>query len=67
MSRLGYGNRPVLNRREALQLSAAAGVASALSRQAHASDSIKTGVHQQGPPFCSTPRTAIANMLFRFQ
>ena len=51
----------LLTRREALKLSAAAGVASALSRQAHASDSIKTGVHQQEPPFCSTPRTAIAN------
>jgi para-nitrobenzyl esterase len=53
--------RSLLSRREALKLSATAGVAAALAHPAHASDSIKTGVHQQQPPFCSTPRTAVAN------
>jgi para-nitrobenzyl esterase len=36
-------------------------MAAALSNSAYGSDSIKTGVHQQEPPFCSTPRTAVAN------
>ena len=49
-----------LNRRQALVLSAAAGMGAALASSSHASDSIKTGVHQE-PGNCSTPRSAIAN------
>ncbi|HEY1804166.1 MAG TPA: carboxylesterase family protein [Terracidiphilus sp.] len=48
-----------LNRREALLLSAAAGMGIALTERAHASDSTKTGVHQE-PGTCSTPRSAVA-------
>ncbi len=54
-------DRIVLSRRDALKLSATAGVAAALANAAHASDSIKTGVHKQEPPFCSTPHSAVAN------
>ncbi len=61
MSKSNSENRILLSRREALKLSATAGVAAALANAAHASDSIKTGVHQQDPPFCSTPRSAVAN------
>jgi para-nitrobenzyl esterase len=50
----------LLNRREALFLSATAGVGLATGRPALASDSIKTGVHQE-PGNVSTPRSAIAN------
>ena len=50
----------LLNRREALFLSATAGMGLAADRPALASDSIKTGVHQE-PGNCSTPRSAIAN------
>jgi len=53
-------NRITLNRREALLLAAAGGIGAALARPARASDSIKTGVHQE-PGFCSTPKTAVAN------
>ena len=53
-------NKVLLNRREALLLSATAGMGLALSRQAHASDSTKTDVHQQEPGSCSTPRSAVA-------
>ena len=49
-----------LNRREALKLSAAAGIGIASSVPALASDSVKTGVHQQEPGNCSTPKTAVA-------
>jgi para-nitrobenzyl esterase len=52
--------RNVLTRREALVLSAAAGVGIAAGRTALASDSIKTAAHQ-GPGNCSTPRSAVAN------
>ncbi len=52
-------NRILLNRREAVLMSAAAGMA-ALATPASASDSIKTGVHQQQPALCSTPRSAVA-------
>ncbi len=52
-------NRTGLTRREALILSATAGVAIAASTRATASDSIKTAAHQ-GPGNCSTPRSAIA-------
>ena len=54
------GNRTVLTRREALFLSATAGVSLATDRSAEASDSIKTGVHQD-PGNCSTPRSAVAS------
>ena len=53
-------NGSLLNRREAMFLSAGAGLGLALSNEAHASDSIKTGVHQE-PGGCSSPRSAIAN------
>ncbi|MGH9561733.1 MAG: carboxylesterase family protein, partial [Terracidiphilus sp.] len=49
-----------LNRRQALLLSAAAGAGLALTKEAHASDSTKTGVHLD-PGICSTPRSAVAN------
>jgi para-nitrobenzyl esterase len=48
-----------LTRREALFLSATAGVSLAASGTTFASDSIKTAAHQ-GPGNCSTPRSAIA-------
>jgi para-nitrobenzyl esterase len=50
----------LLNRREALFLSATAGVSLVSGGAALASDSIKTGVHQE-PGNVSTPRSAIAN------
>jgi len=50
----------VLTRREALLLSATAGISIAAGVPARASDSIKTAAHQE-PGNCSTPRTAIAN------
>ena len=49
-----------MNRRQALVLSAAAGMGVALAKTSNASDSTKTGVHQE-PGTCSTPRSAIAN------
>ncbi len=49
----------VLTRREALILSATAGVSIAAGTRASASDSIKTAAHQ-APGNCSTPRSAIA-------
>jgi para-nitrobenzyl esterase len=52
-------NRIVLTRREALLLSATAGVGLAAGKRALASDSIKTAAHQ-GPGNCSTPRSAVA-------
>ena len=61
MSKSNTGNRVLLSRREALKLSAGAGVAAAIATPAYASDSIKTGVHQQQPPFCSTPPSAVAH------
>jgi para-nitrobenzyl esterase len=60
MSKANSDNGIVLNRREALWLSATTGLGIALARPALASDSIKTGVHQQEPPTCSTPRSAVA-------
>ncbi len=60
MSRSKTENRLVLSRRDALKLSAGAGVAAAFASRAHASDSTKTGVHQQQPPYCSTPPSAVA-------
>ena len=61
MSKSDFENHVRLNRREALILSATAGMGLAMTNQAHASDSIKTGAHQQEPGNCSTPRTAVAN------
>ena len=60
MSKANSNNGIVFNRREALWLSASAGMGIALGRPALASDSIKTGVHQQEPATCSTPRSAVA-------
>ena len=56
-------SRTILTRREALILSAAAGVSVAAGTSALASDSIKTAAHQ-GPGDCSTPRSAIAKTQF---
>lgn len=52
--------RTLINRRDALKLSATAGFTLATGGAALASDSIKTGVHQQDPGYCSTPRSAVA-------
>jgi para-nitrobenzyl esterase len=60
MSTADSENRNQLNRRQALLLSAAAGVGAALTGTAHASDSTKTAAHQE-PGSCSTPRSAVAN------
>jgi para-nitrobenzyl esterase len=60
MTKRSSENRVLLNRREALLLSATAGMGAALARPSFASDSTKTGVHQE-PGNCSTPRSAIAN------
>ena len=49
----------LLNRREALFLSTTAGLGLAANGSALASDSTKTGVHQE-PGNCSTPRSAVA-------
>ena len=61
MSKPDSEERVLLNRREALLMSATAGLGLAMSKRAGASDSIKTGVHQQEPGNCSTPRSAITN------
>ena len=61
MPNLSNANGPRLSRREALLMSATAGMGLVVTKSAGASDSIKTGVHQQQPPFCSTPRSAVAN------
>jgi para-nitrobenzyl esterase len=52
-------DRTILTRREALFLSATAGVSVVASKSALASDSVKTAAHQE-PGNCSTPRSAIA-------
>jgi para-nitrobenzyl esterase len=52
-------NRAALTRREAMFLSATAGVSLVAGRTAFASDSIKTAAHQE-PGNCSTPRSAVA-------
>lgn len=54
------GNGTILNRREALLLSATAGLGAALTRPGFASDSTKTAAHQE-PGNVSTPRSAIAS------
>jgi para-nitrobenzyl esterase len=53
-------NRNQISRRQALLLSATAGIGAALTGTARASDSIKTAVHQE-PGSCSTPRKAVAD------
>ena len=53
------GNGTRINRREALLLSATAGMGLALTKQGYALDSTKTAAHQE-PGNCSTPRTAVA-------
>jgi len=52
-------NRGFLTRREALLLSATAGLRIVAGQSALASDSIKTAAHQE-PGNCSTPRSVIA-------
>ena len=52
-------NRIVLTRREALLLSASAGVGIAAGKSAFASDSVKTAAHQE-PGNLSTPLSAVA-------
>ncbi len=59
MSKKDRSQKGLLNRREALLVSATAGMGFALSGTVRASDSIKTAAHQ-GPGNCSTPRSAIA-------
>jgi len=59
MKKSSSENRVLFNRREALLLSATAGVAAALPRSAHAQDNTDTGANQ-GPGTCSTPRSAVA-------
>jgi para-nitrobenzyl esterase len=54
-----HSNRIVFTRREALLLSATAGVGIAAGKSAFASDSIKTAAHQE-PGNVSTPSSAIA-------
>jgi len=60
MSKRNHLSGPVMNRREALFLSATAGMTVALGKPAMAMDSTKTAAHQE-PGNCSTPRTAVAN------
>ncbi len=59
MSNSDSENRTELSRRQALLLSAAAGMGAALTGTARASDSTKTAAHQE-PGNCSTPRSAVA-------
>jgi para-nitrobenzyl esterase len=60
MTKSRPGSGILLNRREALRLSATAGLGAALARPALASDSTKAAAHQE-PGNCSTPRSAVAN------
>jgi para-nitrobenzyl esterase len=60
MSNSDFENRNKLSRRQALLLSAAAGLGAMLPRTTRASDSIKTAAHQE-PGECSTPRSAVAS------
>ena len=55
----GSANQNALTRRQALILSATAGVSLAAGKSALASDSVKTSAHQ-GPGNCATPRSAVA-------
>jgi len=58
-----FEDRILLNRREAMLMSAAAGLGIALDKPAHAMDSTKTATYQ-GPGNCTTPRTAVAKTQF---
>jgi para-nitrobenzyl esterase len=60
MSRSSYERGMLLTRREALLVSATAGMGLALGNPARAMDSTKTAAHQE-PGNCSTPQTAVAN------
>jgi para-nitrobenzyl esterase len=60
MSKRNNVSGPVINRREALFLSATAGMSVALGKPAMAMDNTKTAAHQE-PGNCSTPRSAVAN------
>ncbi len=60
MSKANSGSKTLLNRREALLLSATASVGLMAGKSAFASDSTKTAAHQE-PGNCSTPRSAVAN------
>ncbi len=53
------GSRTLLNRREALVLSATASMGIALAKDGYASDSVKTAAHQRRGN-CTTPRSAVA-------
>jgi|SRR5579859_5119765 len=59
MSNIDSANRTKFTRRQALLLSAAAGIGAAVTGTARASDSVKTAAHQE-PGNCLTPRSAIA-------
>jgi para-nitrobenzyl esterase len=59
MSKRKIVSGPVINRREALFLSATAGMTLALGKPAMAMDNTKTAAHQE-PGNCSTPKTAVA-------
>ena len=60
MSKSNSKNHITLNRRQALLLSATAGVGAAWSAPLRALDSTKTAAHQE-PGNCTTPRSAVAN------
>ena len=60
MSNSTSENSNKFSRRQALLLSATAGIGAALTGTARASDSIKTAAHQE-PGSCSTPRKAVAD------
>ena len=59
MSKRNSASGLVVNRREAMFLSATAGVSIALGKRAIAMDNTKTAAHQEAGN-CSTPRTAVA-------
>ena len=56
---MSESSKRILTRREALRLSATAGMSMVAGERALASDSIKTAAHQE-PGNCSTPRSAVA-------
>ena len=60
MANSSYDNLSKLTRRQALLLSASAGLGAVMTGTARASDSIKTAAHQE-PGTCSTPLKAVAD------
>ena len=61
MSKSDSANRSTLNRRQALLLSATAGVGAALAGTAHAAGSTQPAAHRdRAAGSCSTPRSAVA-------